>query len=155
MQERIFCLTHSEFALCEFQLYCLSMSMSWDWVCPDLLFLREMSLQTDTRSDYLTAIPNLWPFRWCNRICFWFSCLRGTETKEEATAGFLQLCSVTSSGAQTLSLSLSNLFKLPCRHTCTALKVKLHHASNIFSSSSLPLLLSVSLLSRVFTLRTL
>lgn len=64
--------------------------------------LGKSPLQTDSRSDYLTAISNLWPFRWCNRICIWFSCLRRWGSSPAPA------CFVNSSRAQTSSLSTSN-----------------------------------------------
>lgn len=70
----------------------------------------EKSPRTDSSSNYLTASPNLWPLRWCNQICFWFSCLKGRLQVSSSCAK----PSLSPLPAKASSLSTSNL---PCVDT--------------------------------------
>lgn len=110
--------THLSFVLHILNLLCVNSSftvcgyLSWDWVCPGLLCLGKRLLKEIpgqiTGLRFLICDHSGDVTRSVSGSVVW-----GGQRREEATAGFLQLCSicfVTSSRAQTSSLSTSNLF---------------------------------------------
>lgn len=83
----------------------------------------EKSPRTDSSSNYLTASPNLWPLRWCNQICFWFSCLKGQlQVSSSCAKPSLSPLPAKASGLSTSNLSCVDTHAQPSGEMTSRLK---------------------------------